>query len=630
VQVNYHATITNLDTGKNVTANAVVPVGTHLRLSFTPHIYNDIYWFGTGASGDSPYGDWIANAGGPSLSCNAKDFVTTYYSYQDYESIEYNHGQPTTLDVFIPLSVNPPAESITSISGLSCGSLTSTADGGHMDCTITAPGNYSPVFNFAQTYGKFYYRYKNYAHYPSDAKAPPVGSCVANNVPMREDPNDHTICVFNCPTPDSQPDFLVNVPHAQISIPFSTGTVSWPNLKADTPADISGIASHPTTLTTTIRNSGEGSTNAPFPATLWVSTDRTSNGTAVKVWQGSTALGIPNGYPAGFAESVSGSWTTSTAGTYYYRFCADEDASWNGAISESDETDNCSGWGTLSVSANSPDLIAGAVTPTTAAVNVPVNLTATVTNQGAVAAVSFPSIFGIQGPVTVVTPYIPSLAPGASAPISYSYTFKAVGTYLVAACANKNAAGTNIITESDYINNCGPFTTITVTNTPPPAPTCSLSASPSSKVPSTLTWSSTNATSCTGGGFSTGNATSGTKAVSTAGNYTLSCSGAGGSCSDSVSLAAPCTNPTATITADKTRIKPGDSVTLSYSGTGTDAACTVSGPGVSVTSSAPNSCNVANATVDTPALTTQSTYTITCGSATDSVIVNVIPGFSEF
>jgi len=71
-------------------------------------------------------------------------------------------------------------------------------------------------------------------------------------------------------------------------------------------------------------------------------------------------------------------------------------------------------------------------------------------------------------------------------------------------------------------------------------------------------------------------------------------------------------------------------VTLSYSGTGTDAACTVTGPGISVTSAAPTSCTVGTATVDTPALSAQSTYTVTCGSATDTVIINVIPGFSEF
>ena len=67
----------------------------------------------------------------------------------------------------------------------------------------------------------------------------------------------------------------------------------------------------------------------------------------------------------------------------------------------------------------------------------------------------------------------------------------------------------------------------------PPAPTASLTANPTS-IPlgnsSTLTWSSTNATSCSGFGFNTGGATSGSLAVSPASTttYTVSCTGAGG------------------------------------------------------------------------------------------------------
>jgi len=94
-------------------------------------------------------------------------------------------------------------------------------------------------------------------------------------------------------------------------------------------------------------------------------------------------------------------------------------------------------------------------------------------------------------------------------------------------------------------------------------------------------------------------------------------------------LAAPCTNPAATITADKTRVHQGDSVNLSYHATGIDGSCTISGPGVSKTVNAA-SCTVSPATIPTPAISTQSTYTITCGAATDSVIINVIPDFSEF
>ena len=67
---------------------------------------------------------------------------------------------------------------------------------------------------------------------------------------------------------------------------------------------------------------------------------------------------------------------------------------------------------------------------------------------------------------------------------------------------------------------------------PPPAPTATLSASPTSinaGQSSTLTWSSTNATGCSGTNF-TPNATSGSMAVTPPATtiYSITCAGAGG------------------------------------------------------------------------------------------------------
>jgi outer membrane protein OmpA-like peptidoglycan-associated protein len=92
-----------------------------------------------------------------------------------------------------------------------------------------------------------------------------------------------------------------------------------------------------------------------------------------------------------------------------------------------------------------------------------------------------------------------------------------------------------------------------VTPPPPPAPTASISASSSSVNTGqtvTLTWSSTNATSCTGSWMS-GSATSGTQSVTppSTTTYTITCTGAGGSAtaatSVSVSQPAPPTPPPA-------------------------------------------------------------------------------------
>ncbi len=80
--------------------------------------------------------------------------------------------------------------------------------------------------------------------------------------------------------------------------------------------------------------------------------------------------------------------------------------------------------------------------------------------------------------------------------------------------------------------------TATVSVTPANSPTASLSANPTSITSggsSTLTWSSTNATSCTGTGFSTGGATSGsvsTGALTATTNYSVSCTGTGGTGTD--------------------------------------------------------------------------------------------------
>ena len=67
-----------------------------------------------------------------------------------------------------------------------------------------------------------------------------------------------------------------------------------------------------------------------------------------------------------------------------------------------------------------------------------------------------------------------------------------------------------------------------------PPPTCALTLNPTtitSGQSSTLSWSSTNATSCTGNNFSMGGATSGSTSVSPSSNttYTASCTGPGGS-----------------------------------------------------------------------------------------------------
>jgi peptidoglycan/xylan/chitin deacetylase (PgdA/CDA1 family) len=123
--------------------------------------------------------------------------------------------------------------------------------------------------------------------------------------------------------------------------------------------------------------------------------------------------------------------------------------------------------------------------------------------------------------------------------------------------------------------------------TPPANPTVSISASPSSITAgqsSTLTWSSTNATSCTAsGGWSGTEAVSGTLSVAptATSTYTLTCTGNGSSVSQSATVnvsaaTPPPAAPTVTLSASPTSITSGQSSTLTWSSTNA-TSCTASG-----------------------------------------------------
>lgn len=118
-----------------------------------------------------------------------------------------------------------------------------------------------------------------------------------------------------------------------------------------------------------------------------------------------------------------------------------------------------------------------------------------------------------------------------------------------------------------------------------PAPTVSLSANPvsiTSGASSTLTWSSTNATSCAASGAWSGSkSTSGSQSTGTLtanSTFSLSCSGAGGSTSKSVSVTvnAPSPAPTVSLSANPTSVTSGDAAMLTWSSTNA-TSCIASG-----------------------------------------------------
>ncbi|PIT91448.1 hypothetical protein COU17_00455 [Candidatus Kaiserbacteria bacterium CG10_big_fil_rev_8_21_14_0_10_49_17] len=152
-----------------------------------------------------------------------------------------------------------------------------------------------------------------------------------------------------------------------------------------------------------------------------------------------------------------------------------------------------------------------------------------------------------------------------------------------------------------------------------------------------LTWSSNNASSCSGAGFSTGGQThnsTGLVVVPSAPStvYRILCSGIGSPAEDSVEVyvASP-TVDIAVIPADSL-IRAGDSIVLSWSAVDiTKNSCELSGPGIVRRQS--NNLTQWDGTTSVR-VDQKSTFTIVCESAqgdvSDSITVGLIPDFEEF
>lgn len=134
-------------------------------------------------------------------------------------------------------------------------------------------------------------------------------------------------------------------------------------------------------------------------------------------------------------------------------------------------------------------------------------------------------------------------------------------------------------------------------------PTCAITATPTSIVQggsSTLTWTSTNATSCTGGNFSTAGATNNTSpgvsvSPQNTTTYTASCTGAGGSvsCNSGVGVVltvtcTPSTVYTCVNSSGQGGSGPGYPIIRK---TVTDAACNVTSTNTSPSCEAPGYCS---------------------------------------
>ena len=171
----------------------------------------------------------------------------------------------------------------------------------------------------------------------------------------------------------------------------------------------------------------------------------------------------------------------------------------------------------------------------------------------------------------------------------------------------------------------------TLTGTlPSPAPTVDLVASPTSVTAggnTTLSWTSTDAISCTASLFWSGSKpTSGSQSVgpiNAAQSYKIACTGPGGSADDTVTVSVV-PAPTVNISASPTSVASGASSNITWSSTNA-TSCTVTKGGAAWQTG-----GVAGTNISSGALTSSTVFAASCsgtgGSANNSVTVTVVGG----
>ena len=541
VTIGYDLGVVNPTTGANYPENSNIPVGTQIKLVFGPYVSNNIFWYGTGYSMDSPYGEWRTNATAPSrvsnrVTCDSKDYIVKY----DLP------GYGLTFDVYIPLVMNPPTRSISVVpSNLTCGTLTNNADGSaSMLCTVNAAGPIVPRFHFNSTYGKFYYRYY-------DFRTNYVAGCYGNNIAMTDSFGNVSGPSYN--TNSSIPaGYQLQVPALDIDYPLNAVAAGSPPATPTLTCTSNGTPGQSLSFTVTSTD--------PDADTLRYGFDWTNAG-SVNEWAPAT------GYvSSGSTQNVSHAW--GSAGTYTVKVLAE------------DVGGNRSGWASCPVTvATAPVTLSCNASPNPVAPNQAATFSANVS--------------------------------GGSGNFSYSWS-ESGSVFGSAATASKSFTTTGTKT-----------VTLTVTDNGP-APTTSLSASPTTITngnSTTLTWSSTDATSCTSGGFATGGATSGSATVSpsTTTTYTVSCTGSGGTTSGTQTVTVnPAATPTASLSASPTSVGSGGASTLTWSSANA-SSCTGSGFATG---------NATSGSVTVNPLSTTA-YSISCtgagGTANSSATVTVVP-----
>jgi hypothetical protein len=157
-RIEYNVEVTDADTGAvyRCGSSTPIPVDTRLRFRFIPHESQDIYWFSTGASFDSPYGDWVNNAARPHAD------MCSNFASKDYVGTDTNKNNPNpagmiTGKIYYSLSVDPPTKTLAVDSQFEC---SGTASSLSRVCKAKTPGPTTNTFSWSATKGKYYGRTK--------------------------------------------------------------------------------------------------------------------------------------------------------------------------------------------------------------------------------------------------------------------------------------------------------------------------------------------------------------------------------------------------------------------------------------------------------------------------------------
>ena len=457
---------------------------------------------------------------------------------------------------------------------------------------------------------------------------------------------------------------------------LTVNAASSPDLVAINTSNVTVYSAQSVSLPATAKNQGTASSGSNF-AVYYVDADATHTSDTATWGSISTAISV-SPLLANGTQDISQTWTAPTVAsvtTYYYQYCVD----WFGQVSEGTETNNCSGWQTITINPPAQANLTSTTTPTgttSFTQGTASTLNGTVGNTGGATGSNVPNVLQVLNAAGTVslgyfaaTPATVTIGPNGQTNVSGTVPantapFNTPGTYQTRFCANMNTSGVFIVTESNYGDNCGPTTTVTVNAVATPAisscvPTPS-STNPNTNVtwnitttgfspsPTSYTWNATGGSPASGSGSSA----SFTTAFASAGSYSPTVSATNGSQSAGPFTCSPvtvageantCSDPLSqTITATPSHVTSGGSVTVAWSVTGMTAGqtCTVNGVDVGgtsvntrtttisdaqcqITSSSSNSVTITN-------ITTQRTYEIDCGGTKKKVVVNVLPNIVEF